>query len=222
MSFLLLLIVAIVAGSLCGIYGFIAYPDATKAILGDEKIRELTYQFFLITVLGGLIAWLYKELDRLRGQRSVLREMHAELLQAYNRAKTVRRNLRAKVGTMTVANLNAEVTAKDYEEEMEELSDSQLAFEVYAKRANEPWLWFRGGRKLAGSLQKIEGYLNEIVKEYQREFAKFTGNPPTRKLCHLRKLAEFIGPYEQTKEFQECFKYPMRDALQALGKIRLK
>jgi hypothetical protein len=216
------LIIAVVTAALIGIAGFIAYPNVAKAIFGEGRIYELTYQFLLISVIGGSIAWLFKEIDRLRGQRIVLRDMHAELLQAYNRAKVVRRALRAKLGTVITIDSDTKVAATDYEEQMEELSDSQLTFEVYAKRAKEPGLWFRDANALARSLDKIEKYLNEIVKEYQQEYAKFTGDPPARPLGNLPKLMEFIGPYKQAVEFQEKFKYPVREALQALGKVMLQ
>jgi hypothetical protein len=62
------LIIAVVTAALIGIAGFIAYPNVAKAIFGEGKIYELTYQFLLISVIGGSIAWLFKEIDRLRGQ----------------------------------------------------------------------------------------------------------------------------------------------------------
>jgi hypothetical protein len=216
------LIIAVLAAALIGIYGFIAYPNLAKAIFGEGKIYEQTYQFLLVTVIGGSIAWLFKEIDRLRGHRVILRDMHAELLQAYNRAKIVRRVLRAKLGSVITVDPDKKVAATDYEEQMEELSDSQLTFEVYAKRAKEPGLWFKDANALARSLEKIEKYLNEIVKEYEREYSKFIGDPPVRRLGELPMLMEFIGPYKQATEFQEKFKYPVREALHAIGKAMLR
>ena len=105
---------------------------------------------------------------------------------------------------------------------MEQLSDAQMTFEVYAKRAKDSRLWFWGSKTLATSLKTIEEYLNEIVKEYQREFARFAGDIPKRQLSHLPKLMEFIGPFDNAKKFQNCFKYPFRDALKSFGKVMLR
>jgi hypothetical protein len=222
MSLITTLILVIIATSLFGIYGFIAYPDVAKEILGDGRIHDLTYQFLLITTVGGFVGWLFRELDRLRGQRVVLREMHAELLHTYNRTKAVRRSLRAKLATIRGIDPAATVAASEYESNVEEIGDCQLTFEVYAKRAQDSRLWFQRSNKLANSLKTVERYLNKIIKEYQREFVKFSGDPPERQLSELPRLAEFIGPHKEAEDFQKCFKYPMRDALQAIGRAMLK
>lgn len=222
MSFLSFLIFAIVSVALLGIYGYIFHSAFIKGLIGDGKIYELTYQFLLISVIGGSIAWLYKTFDHFRGKRSALREMHTELMHAYNQAKRVRRKLRAILCTANEINPSTEIISTDYEEQMEELSDAQLTFEVFAKRAEDSGLWFLGSKTLANSLKTIEEYLNQILKEYQSEFAKFSGDIPKRQLSQLPKLMEFIGPFDEAKDFQKCFKYPIRDALKALGKVILR
>jgi hypothetical protein len=185
-------------------------------------VYELTYQFLIITVLGSAVTWLYKELDRIRGQRIVLSEMHSELLQAYNRAKQIRRSMRAHLGTKKSVDLTTPVTAEMYKEKVENLSEVQLVFEVYAKRAEDDYLFFWRGAELARALRKIEAYLNRIVGEYERELKKFEGEPPVRTLANLQSLAEFVGPHEAGEEFQKCFQKPMRVALKTLGRSILR
>jgi len=202
---------------------FMAWPEATKEFLGnDEDLFKLTYQFLLITVIGGGVALVFKQLDRLREMRQSLREMHAELLQAFNQAKTVRRQLRAQLGTVVAIDPSAQVSAELYDDQLNSLSDAQLIFEIYAKRASDRALWFWGNPRLSDPLRKVETYLNDIIKEHQKERTGFSGTPPRRPIGELSKLAEFIGPYDQADDFKKNFKYPMRDALGALGKAVLR
>jgi hypothetical protein len=148
--------------------------------------------------------------------------MHAELLSAYNRAKTVRRHLRARLGTKDTVNPTTKITERDYVEQMKVLSDVQLTFEVYAKRAKDRRLWFWGAKTLASSLKEIEGYLNDIVDEYEKNLTGFAGNPPAQELSHLKNLTEFIGPHDQATKFQKRFQGPIDDALKALGNAILR
>jgi hypothetical protein len=202
---------------------FIKWPEATKQFLGnDPELFKLTYQFLLITVIGGGVALLFKQLDRLRAMRQSLREMHAELLEAFNQAKSVRRHLRAQLGTVLAVQPDTKIAVELYDDQMESLSDAQLTFEVHAKRASDSSLWFWGKPELSQPLGKVESYLNDIVKEYQEKRAGFSGAPPKRRIGDLPNLVEFIGPYSETTEFKKKFKYPMRDALEALGKAVLR
>jgi hypothetical protein len=202
---------------------FITKPEATKQFLGNEgDLFKLTYQFLLITVIGGGVALVFKQLDRWREMRQSLREMHVELLQAFNQAKTVRRQLRAQLGTVAAVNPDTEISAELYDDQMDSLSDAQLIFEIHAKRAKDNSLWFWGNPKLSAPLHKVEAYLNDIIKEYQKERTKFSGSSPRRRIGDLPKLVEFIGPYSQAAAFKDNFKYPMRDALEALGKAVLR
>ncbi len=75
---------------------------------------------------------------------------------------------------------------------------------------------------LTAARQSPESYLNNIVKEYQEKRANFSGAPLECRIGDLPKLVEFVGPYSQATGFKEEFKYPMRDALEALGRAVLR
>lgn len=219
---IVLLIVLVVAGALTGVYFFITRANAIRLFLGGDRIFEITYQFLLVTIIGGAVALLYKQVERRREERRVLREMHAELLSAFNKAKGVRRRLRAGLGTIDSIDPGMMIAAEDYKEQMELLSDAQLTFETYRKRAEGRSLWFWGGKRLAKPLGKVEEYLNSIVKEYERELSKFMGNPPAQRIANLTKLTEFIGPHKDAKAFRCCFQYPNREVLDELGNVVLR
>jgi hypothetical protein len=99
--------------------------------------------------------------------------------------------------------------------------EAQLTFEVYAKRAKDSQLFFASGQELATELRRIEGYLNDIIGEYEKELKSFAGTPPSKPLAGLPNLAEFIGPYNQARKFQQEFKEPFKIVLSALPDARL-
>jgi hypothetical protein len=222
MSLIWAMIALIIAGALAATNLFIGLGETTLRSFPTGTFLEITYQFLLVTVIGGAIAYLYREIDRRREQRRELREMHSELLEAYNSAKTVRRQLRARLGTRHSVKHNPSITASEYEEQMKLLSDAQLTFEVYSKRAKEHRLWFVRGKNLASYLETVENYLNGVVKEYQEQLSQFAGDPPMRELSELKKLSEFIGPHEKAHDFQNCFQNPTDEALEALGEVILR
>ena len=218
----LIIIISIITLSAIGIFLFIKQPDLVKSYISNQTVFNVTYQFLLVTVLGGAIAYLYKLIEIGREQRRYLREMHQELLDAFNKAKKVRRELRARLGTKDKIDPSVRIEAEEYEKQMERLGDSQLVFEVYAKRAKDSWLWFQGASDLSEALSELEGYLNVILKEYQKKFITFKGNPPAKEIVQLKELIEFIGPTTKGSAFEKRFKFSIRDALKALANAGLK
>jgi hypothetical protein len=134
----------------------------------------------------------------------------------------VRRELRARLGTKDKVNPAFRITAEEYEKQMARLGESQLVFEVYAKRALDQGLWFKGAHDLGNALDELERYLNKILKEYQEKLVIFNGDPPDLEIDQLEYLVEFIGPYTKKSSFEREFKFRIRDALGALGSAGLK
>jgi len=218
-----------------GVLIFLAWGKEIKDVM-DEQVFRLTYQFFLFALLGGALSYFLKELSIARQlkqdtllkdqeKRSIdnkkLREIHSELLGAYNKAKKVRRILRAKALTQDPKTKEDQVLLEQYDQQMEHLMDAQLVFETYAKRIKYNVIWFQTASNLEGNLKLIEGYLNSILKEYQEKRRTFSGEPSIKRLDDLSFLKEFIGPDEDWVLFDTGFKYPIRKALQALDEAKV-
>lgn len=189
----------------------------------EPSVFRLTYQFFLLAVLGGALSFLFKELSREKQLRRFnderLREIHSDLLTAFNQAKTVRRILRAFV---YFADEGGEsVLREDYDGQMRELNTAQLVFETYSKRAKYNELWFEEAKDLPKNLEAIESYLNAILGEYQERRKRFDGDPPSYPLSELPMLKEFVGPDDEWQLFDKMFKTPMRETLQSLDEARV-
>jgi hypothetical protein len=219
-------IVVMILVALGAVAAFLVWGPQIKVRLAPE-VFNLTYEFLLVVVIGGAVSLLYgrfaAERDLARERRAALRQMHTELLAAYNAAKRVRRKLRAHVGYSSGLGVTpgARVEAGEYERQMDALMDAQLTFEVYAKRAADSKLWFLHGETLGKELGKIEKYLNAIIDEYEKEFKHFAGAPPSRPLTELGTLAEYIGPTPETGGFKTQFKDAAAKTLSTLASTEL-
>jgi hypothetical protein len=229
------LIVMLGIVGMVGVVVFLLWGKPMKEIL-DGDVFRLTYQFFLLAVLGGALSFLFKEISRERQYRQEelikeeekrthnskrLREIHSELLGAYNKAKKVRRLLRAKALTKTTTSKKIIVVQDEYDRQMQELIDAQLVFEVYAKRIKYNKLWFKEAGNLESKLGLIEKYLNRILQEYQKSFKTFSRDSRTKPLNKLPKLEEFVGPDDKRIDFGDHFQYPIRDVFIALDEAKL-
>jgi hypothetical protein len=216
-----LILGTIVVLAVGGVVAFLVWGALIKTTI-DEELFRLSYQFLLIVVIGGALSLLYQQFsaERALDERRIalLRQIHSELLTAFNVAKRARRALRAHVGSAITQ--DSRLIAEQYDEQMDRITDAQLTFELYAKRA-EDGLWFERGNALAGQLRSIEKYLGEIGKEYEKKRNSFAGMPSSKLLSELPVLAEFIGPYKDADNFKKRFKVPFREALSELVKAGL-
>ncbi len=212
MNRLSILLWCVITIGLCLVIPYLTFPDKVKSILGNnDDVFKLTLQFLLITIGGGVIAYLFKLLEYERDKRLVLRAMHTELLNAYNEAKKARRELRA-----AVKKEDATIAEVDYEKQIEILSDSQLVFEVHARRASDRLFWTIHNKELNQSLDEIESYLNAIVTERQEQSSN-----DHHKMADLEHLSEFIAKFKNHSKFDLKFKKRIRDVLKALGRSML-
>lgn len=214
---------------------FVGTSEQTKQLFGEDpeeafELFKLTYQFLLITLVGGGIALLFNQIDKERQRQhskrlrelDQMKEMRSELLSAYNKAKLVRRQLRALYSTRKTIDVNTDIHLENYDEQMELLSQAQLMFEVYKKAVDNKSLSFiKKPEKLSTELNKIESYLNEVLKEYQDKRKDFKGEPLMYKINSLKNLIDFIGPTEECPKFKNKFKEPMAYILNAIGQSTL-
>jgi len=208
-----------------GVLSFLIWGKEFEKRLQVE-VFKLSFEFLLVVVVGGAVSLLYeqfsKEQEQKEKRRDLLRQMHAELLKAYNDAKRIRRALRAHVGYRD-GGLSPEsrVYSADYKKAMEALIDAQLTFEVYTKRTDDTQLWFASGGAFAAELKKVESYLNKIIDEYEDKATSFVNAPSGMLITELPVLSEFISSLEDAPNFRNEFKYAFRSALEKLYEAEL-
>jgi hypothetical protein len=173
--------------ALIGVLAFLVYGRRFHNALAPE-VFNLSYQFLLIVVIGGAISLLYKEFsserDRTQERRTLVRQMHSELLSSFNAAKRVRRTLRARVGCSFDRGpiQQLKVTAADYQEQMDLLMDAQLTFEVYAKRAKDRELFFARGEELGIECGKLRNISISSLANTRRISRTLRGHRPANPL----------------------------------------
>jgi hypothetical protein len=230
---LLIILILSIVGAWLVIY---FYPPENKQ-LGIELIKALI-QIASVLILGQLVSmWIeearYKrqkadekmEHDRIRGEalNEFRKEIISKFIKTYSEAKKIRRLLRAKSllpSTVQTSN-TAEVLASIYDEQMQEVNKIQLELEAIKQEIKTSIETssevFTNPSNLKDHISSMESYLRKIVKEYEDNFRKFKGEPPSLSLDSLPRLNEFLEPLIEGSDFDKKF---VNDYHLALKSIR--
>lgn len=215
--------------ALVGVVLFISYHKSIQEMMGVE-IFKLSYQFLLLVVIGGTISWLFSQYTREQEEKEARRELQrsfqANLIEAYNSTKRIRRLLRAEARHIYNTNNEIGVKHKPYCRLMRDLIDVQLKFEFLKKEVEitDLFIGISELRGLNSQLSSAEKYLHDIIEEYEESYNSFSGND----ICPLKKLprvAEFIySPIQHNQlkisdDFRDEFKVPSDEAMIQLLKI---
>lgn len=193
-----------------GVVAFTVWITILMRWLGPD-VYKLTYQFLLLTVFGGAVSWLFtlhsklrednqkakeKALTRRTEEKLLLRKLYSNIIQAYNAAKRARRLLRATARCFSSDGNSLNVTMiilEPYEKQMQEIIDIQLQFETFIDEVESNPTLFSGGAGptvLKGHLKSIEGYLNDIIDEYENLY-NVRADALTLSISKLPRLEEF-------------------------------
>lgn len=150
------LIKSIAITGLAGVFLFIAFGNQIRKHI-DEKLFESTYQFFLITVIGGSVSLVYEayrhereaiererenEREERERQREIQRNLRTTIISAYHDLKKLRRLLRAQSIRLEPSTGERVILAAEYNKYLEQLIDAELAIEQASRIAqSEPQLF---------------------------------------------------------------------------------
>jgi hypothetical protein len=207
---------------------------------------KLTYQFFLLVVIGAAVTLLFSEYTRtqqkteearsrkqeqIAAKKEIYRKFLTDYESAYNSAKRIRRLLRA--GSRSIQSNESNLPEKStpekimidkdaYQEQIKALINVQLDFEYLEKLAETDFfLGVPEQKSLISNLDKIEKYLNKLVNEYERSYEIFSGKSSVP-ITQLPDLEEFIRSYKLACDFREMFKYPDKEIQSILITLLLK
>jgi hypothetical protein len=199
--------------------GDLSAPSARRADLWFE-IAKIGLQFGVIVILGALVTQLLKRRDEQREDGRRLAEygllVLRDALDAYNRAKAVRRALRAlgfrREDPRTDEEQpldSAQVTG--FHALMLELNDAQLTLERLRREVVVRDDVFPQGARMLGQLRQAEGYLGRVLGtwEKRRDLIKVGGNPA--RLCELEWLQGFLGCAQAEKGLKPNLSKPMEE-----------
>lgn len=170
-SFWLIVLAALVA--FAGVCVFLFFPCFIAVVPGlaipdGDEIAKTTYQFLLVTVLGGAVAALYSwfkdKQNKKVEQKKKISILQGSVVESYNAVKLCRRRLR------WATNLSKKIPTTIFNDIMLELENQQLKFEQF-KRMMEVKIEYiprsDTRRKLEHLFEKMEKYLNNICKEWE-------------------------------------------------------
>jgi hypothetical protein len=232
----------IAAIGLLGVCIFLVFGSEIKKYI-DEKVFESTYQFFLVTIIGGGVSLIFesyrrdheakeREAEHQREEqkhqeeiqreakerrREIQRSLRANLIVAFNNIKKVRRLLRAEAILGEPHEENEVVVGEEYKKQMNALMDAQLSIE-FAYRVIKYESDLFQDSTLAAKLKGANKYLRDIIDEYEKSYRKFS----TESTIHLHefpKLYDFIRPSAEAKEIKKDFWDPFYNAFDIIGRV---
>jgi hypothetical protein len=221
----------IIVIGIIGVCIFLGFGDEIKKYT-NEKIFESTYQFFLVTIMGGGVSLVFesyrrdreakeREVERQREEkerrREIQRSLRANLIVAFNNVKKVRRLLRAEA-ILGEPHENNVVVGKEYNRQMNALMDAQLSIE-FAYRVIKYETDLFQDSTLATKLKEANTYLRDIIDEYEKSYRKFSTESSAINLHEFPKLCDFIRPYAESREIKKDFWEPFNNAFDIIGRV---
>jgi hypothetical protein len=191
---------------------------------GDQiwnEIAKAGVQLGIITIIGGGVGFALRRVDSIREERREKSQSDLEakrkqneyrlsvlgdITTSYNQVKAVRRTLRA-LGVMALtAPLTAEQANKFFAQ-MKSLNEAQLSLERVKREVDVRRISFEKGDDILCALNKAENYVNEIIKNWEKEGAGVVTGAPPRVMGSFTQLQLFLEKHD--KDFDEGIGDPM-------------
>jgi hypothetical protein len=187
----------------------------------QEDVFVLLAQLILVSGIGGVISLALAEFTRAREKRQQLRDLQrktfSDLVEAYHEVKRLRRLLRARAVQLGPSGTKDIVDRDVYDTLLERLNDVQLQCEFYKRYAKgNQDIYGAAGPELVANLKQAEKFLGKVISEWEKNLARFSGDPPVSPLAKLPRLAEFID--EAEKGFDPSVAQPIQNAFRSLAK----
>jgi hypothetical protein len=209
-----------------GIWMFLYVGKPLIAYMGSE-LFSLTYEFFLMVVIGSGVSALFQTMTYGREardrRRELQRELHQTIVSGWNEAKRARRLLRAR-GRVVAAPPAPSIAAIDpaeYDRQIEALSNAQLSLELAARRIEVNGGMFPSPEAILESISAVAKYLNSIVDEWEELRPSLSKASQPLPIAALPELGAFIQPYADSPRFRDGFKIPFDRALRLLEEAHL-
>lgn len=209
------LAIAVTIIAIFGVLMFIFGGQTISKAIGRE-LFGMTYQFLLVVVLGSGVSVTFQMITRAEDmrerRRELQRQLHELLVSGYNDAKRARRLLkaRARVG-------NDSIDAAVYDEQLEALSNAQLAIELATRRVEINRMLFENADALVAALRAVENYVNTVVDEWEAVRPRLKPDDHIDAV-QLPELVMFLRSPSESPPFREGFKKPFDLALRLMEK----
>jgi hypothetical protein len=190
------------------------------------ELAKAGIQLLAIVFFGGAVAAAFRSLDARRDDRRRLDEYRAsmvgELLDAYHRAKAVRRNLRAAGFRGPTSGSIAADQIIELRDQMRRLDDAQLTLEKLAREVEtQLTLFHEHGPSISASIRQAEKYLRVVLRDWEK-------NAPTikpdaelaRVAASLPHLSDFVGSASADHGLGHSVSKPVEKAASLIQSLR--
>jgi hypothetical protein len=183
-----------------------------------SETYKTAIQLLVVAVTGHVVTFLVTKLNHEREESRSKDEFRRKIIEKLNdsfvEVKRLRRLMRAS-NTPASGGLPQDVAMSDYHSLMEELNEVQLRLEIVAKEVEAFQGLFKDHPTLQANLDRMEGYLNHIIDEFEHTAPVPIGTPPRFSLMSIPVIADYLGEYKQSR-FRNEFIKPYYEALDML------
>ncbi len=213
LSLILLLIAFIVVGLIITFsnpftLNFLTLLDENSKIkdtIRFEIVKSLL-QLLVVTIIGGIIAQLFKAAEFTKQQAQVFLNLRMDFLKRlgvlYSAVKLSRRELRA-IGLTTKFGDNPNIDTKEkrqvYIDQMKRLNELQLSLEDLKREAQSSPALF-SFKSLSNEVKRMEDYLRQILNEFAQVHPRLK-EANNIELTELERLNEFTCSTKQQFQF---------------------
>lgn len=184
-----------------------------------EEVFKLLAQLVILVGIGGLGHLILTEIntsrERREANRALLRAGLSDMVGAYNEVKSVRRLLRAEAVRPNATDHDAHVLKAPYAALLARLNEAQLKLETQLRLIEGNEAQYPEPEKLRKHLGDAQGYLNDIISEWESSMGKFREAPEQNKLADFNFLRPFLGDAEDS--FKPGFANPMAKVFAIIG-----
>jgi len=184
-----------------------------------EEVFKLLAQLVILVGIGGLGHLILTEINTSRerrdANRTLLRTTLDDLVGAYNEVKSVRRRLRAEAVRPNVTYHSAHVLKEPYAALLRTLNEAQLKLETQLRLIERNKAQYPEAKELCKLLGQAEGYLGNLISEWERRLGSLREAPEQNKLADFEFLPCFLAKAE--KCFKPGFAEPLAKVFAIIG-----
>jgi hypothetical protein len=196
------------------------------------EVTKAGLQLFAIALLGGAVAWAFKILDERREDRhrrdEYLATVADQLWDTYLGVKSVRRALRAAgfgpLGSgRTVSAPLTEERVKDFQEQMDLLSDAQTTLEkLKAGIKTQPPLYYPVSSDVLANVTAAETYVSDVMEVWEKHSEEIEVGAYLSNVAGFANLQLFLDHARIPGGLKEKMSYPVDDAALLIQSLRFE
>ncbi len=190
------------------------------AALLHEEVFKLLAQLVILAGIGGLGHVILTEIntsrERREANRKLLQTALSDIVGVYNEVKCVRRLLRAEAVRPNVTDGDAYVLKEAYVALLRRLNEAQLKLEAQLRLIEGNKTQYPEPERLRKCLGDAEGYLGNLISEWERRLGSLSEAPEQNKLADFGFLRCFLGKAKHC--FRSGFADPVTEVFAIIGR----